>query len=84
METTDREAGRAIAAARRTEVAIVADVHVVRAAAARRCRPILAEADIVETATAVAASTRSRIPDGECGTEIAGEVHAFVGAVVGE
>ena len=58
---------RAIVVVRRRDVAIVAEVQAVRVVIARRSRPIAAAvADIVETATAVAAITRSRIPDGGC------------------
>ena len=61
METTDREAVRAIVVVRRIDVAIVVEVQVVRVIAVRRCRPIVAVvADIVETAIVVVAITRSR------------------------
>ena len=75
---------RAIAEARRIDAATVAEEQAVRAAIVRRSRPIeAAVADIVETATAAVAITRSRIPDGRCRTELAGEIHAFIATVVG-
>lgn len=56
---------RAIVVVRRTDAVKDAEVQAVRVAIARRSRPIVAVvADIVETAVAVAATTRSRIPDG--------------------
>ena len=65
METTDRFTVPASAVARRKDVANVVEVQDVRAVAARRGRPIVAEVtDIDETAIAVAAITGSRIPDG--------------------
>ena len=70
-------------AVRRIDVAIVVEVQMVRAAIERRSRPIVADADIAETASVAEAITRSRIPDGLICAELAGEVHAFVGAVVG-
>ena len=74
---------RAIVVARRTDVAIDAEVQIERVVTVRRSRPIEAvAADIVETANVAVAITRSRVPDGGCRTELAGEVHAFVGAVV--
>ena len=82
-------ADRANAVARRRDAAIAvidkaAEVHVVRFVIARRSRPIEAVvADIVQTAVVGAAITRSRIPDGGCRTELAGEVHAFVRTLVG-
>ena len=83
METTDRPTARAIAAARRIDVAIVAEEQVVRVVTARRSRPAVAvEADIAETAIVAVAITRSRVPNGACRTEPAGEVHAFVSAAV--
>ena len=73
-------AERAIAVARRTDAAIVVEVQVVRVVTERRSRPTAAVvADIVETAIAVAAITRSRVPDGGSTAELAGEVHAFIG-----
>ena len=83
LETTDRPTVRAIVVVGRKDVATAAEVQVVCAAIVRRSRPIDAVvADIDETAIAVAAITRSRVPDGRCRTELAGEVHAFVGAIV--
>ena len=74
---------RAIVVVRRIDVAIVAEAQVVRAEAVRRCRPIVAVvADIEETAMVVEAITRSRIPDGRSRSELAGEVHTFISAVV--
>ena len=59
-------------------------VDVVRAAIARRSRPIVAAvADIEETANAAAATTRSRVPDSGITAELSGEVHAFIGTAVG-
>jgi hypothetical protein len=84
LETTDRLTVRASAAVvRRTDEAIAAEDQVVRVENGRRSRPIVALiADIVETAIAVVANTRSRIPDGGCATEFTREGHAFIGAVV--
>ena len=83
LETTNRSTVRAIVVVGRKDAATAAEVQVVRAAIVRRSRPIDAVvADIDETAIAVAAITRSRVPDGRCRTELAGEVHAFVGAIV--
>ena len=74
---------RAIAAVRRKDVAIVAEVQAARVDTVRRSRPIVAAVvDTVETATEAVAKTRSRIPDGRCAAELAGEVHTFVGTVV--
>lgn len=77
---------RSIAVARRKDAAIVVEAKAVRVAATvadRRCRPISAVVtDIAEAAIAVVAITRSWVPDGTCGTELAGEVYAFVGTVV--
>ena len=54
---------RAIVVARRTDGAMAEDPQTVRGAAVRRCRPVVAVVtDIVETAIAVVAITRSRIP----------------------
>lgn len=57
-----------IAAARRIDIAIVAEiqgVRVVAIVAARRCRPIRAAVtDNAEMAVKVVATTRSRVPDG--------------------
>jgi hypothetical protein len=84
LETTDRPTVRAtVVGERRTDVVMVVEVQAVRAVAARRCRPIVAVAtDIVETAIAVVAITRSRVPYSRCRTKLAGEVHAFIGAIV--
>lgn len=77
METTDRVAVRAIAVARRRDVAKVVEGQEVRDVIVRRSRPTVAEvADIAQTAVEVVARTRSRIPD-------TGEIHASVGAIVG-
>ena len=74
---------RAIAVARR-DFAIVVEEQVVRVVTIRRCRPIgTAETDIVEAAIAVAARTRSRVPDSGITAELSGEVHAFIGTAVG-
>ena len=74
---------RANAAARRTDVAIVAEAQAVREVAARVSRPTEADvADIVEAAIVAAARTRSWVPDSTGRTELAGEVHTFVGTVV--
>ena len=62
-------------AVRRIDVAIVVEVQMVRAAIERRSRPIVADADIAETASVAEAITRSRIPDGLICAELAGEVH---------
>ena len=66
------------------DVAIAAEVQGVREVIVRRSRPIAAVvADTADTASSeVAAITRSRIPDGRCRTELAGEVHAFIGTAV--
>ena len=84
LETTDRSTAQAIVAGRRIDVAIVAEAQFAHAAVdVRRSRPIVAvEADIVETAIVAVARTRSRVPDGLVRTELAGEVHTFVGAIV--
>ena len=66
-------------------MATAAEVQVVRAVAAVavwRRRPIVAAADIAETAIAVVAITRSRIPDGLICAELTREVYTFIGAVV--
>ena len=73
---------RATDAARRIDVAIGVEVQAERAAIARRSRTIEAGTDTAETAIAVDATTRSRIPDGGCATEFTREGHAFIGAVV--
>ena len=74
---------RAIAAARRIDTARVAEVQGVREVIVRRSRTIeAAVADKAETAIEVAAITRSRVPDGGSPAELAGEVHAFVGAII--
>ena len=58
-------------------------MQVVNAPIVRRSRPIVAAVtDKRELAVIAVATTRSRIPDGRGGTELAGEVYAFVGAVV--
>ena len=76
-------AERATVVVPRTDAARVAEVQGVRAVTVRRSRPIgAAVADIEQTATTAGVITRSRIPDGRGRTELAGEVHAFVGAVV--
>ena len=50
----------------------------------RISRPAVAVgADIAETAILAVAITRSRVPNGACRTELAGEIHAFVAAVIG-
>ena len=54
---------RAIGVARRIDVASAVEEQVVRGAAVRRSRPIVAAADIAETGIEAAAKTRSRIPD---------------------
>ena len=73
-----------VAVIRRMDAAIVAEAQDAGVVTVRRSRPIVAVvADTDETATAVAATTRSRIPDGRSTAELAGEVHAFVGTVVG-
>ena len=67
LETTDRLTERAIGVARRMDVATVDEAQAVRVDNVRRSRPIVAEvADIAETAIDVAATTRSRVPDGGC------------------
>ena len=83
-ETTDRSTARAIVAARRIDFAIVAEAQKARVVTVRRGRPTAAaDTDIVETAiVATAARTRSRIPDRGSTTELAGEVHAFIGTAV--
>ena len=69
-------------AARRIDAAKAVEAQEVRVTV-RRSRPIVAvAADIAQTAIVVVAITRNRIPDGRCRTELAGEVHACVGAVV--
>ena len=84
LETTDRITVRAIVVVRRIDVAKIAvEVQAARAVTIRRCRPIATDdANIVEAAIAVVAITRSRIPDGTCGTELDGEVQTLVGAAV--
>ena len=72
---------------RRIDVVIVVEAQVIRVVAivvaVRRRRPTVAVAsDKAQTATVVEAITRSRIPDGTCGTKLAGEVHALVGTVI--
>lgn len=61
MDTTDRVAERAAVAAPLRDPAIVVEVQAFCFANARRSRPIAAVADITES---VAATTRSRVPDG--------------------
>ena len=74
---------RASVVVRRNDAAIAVEVQAVRVVIERRSRPtVAAEADTVETAIDAVATTRSRIPDGRCAAELAGEVHTFVGAVV--
>ena len=73
---------RATVAVRRKDAATAVEVQAVRAVAARRGRPIVAVADTAEAATAAVAITRSRVPDGGSTAELAGEVHAFIGAVI--
>lgn len=69
---------------RRIDAATAVEVQEVGVVTVRRSRPIVAaDADKVENAIAVAATTRSRVPDGGCRTELTGEVHAFVGTIVG-
>ena len=83
METTDRPTAHAIAVVRRIDAAIVVEVQVVRVDAVRRGRPIdTVVTDIIEAATAVAAETRSRIPNSLVGTELTGKVHAFVDTII--
>ena len=83
LETTDRMTERASAVERRIDVAIAVEVQIARVLIARRSRPIVAAvADTEETAIAAVAFTRSRIPDGLICAELAGEAHAFVGAVI--
>ena len=74
---------RAIVAARRKEVAIVVEAQNERAAATWRGRPIVAAVtDTAQAAIEAVATPRSRIPDGGSTAELAGEVHAFIGAVI--
>ena len=83
LETTDRETVRAIAIDRRKDVATAVEAQAVRAVIVWRSRPTAAAvAETVETAIVAVAITRSRVPDGRCAAELAGEVHAFVGAVI--
>ena len=85
LETTDRQAERAMVAARRRTVADEVEMQEVRAGPVRisRPRPIAAVvADTVEPTINVATTTRSRIPDGLICAELTREVHAFVGAVI--
>ena len=64
---------------RRIDLAIEVEGQVVLAS-----RPIVAEVtDTAETAIDVVARTRSRIPYGLVGTELAGEVHTCVVKAVG-
>ena len=64
METTDRTTARAIAAARRIDVATAGEVQVERVAAVRRSRPIdAAVAGRFDSANVAAEIPRSRIPD---------------------
>ena len=81
--TTDRVTERAIVVFRRIDAATAAEVQAVRAGDIRRGRPVAAVADTAQTAVVAVAITRSRVPDYTCTAELAGEVHAFVGAVVG-
>ena len=79
METTNRLTVRATVVVRRTDVAIVVEVQVVRVVIVRRSRPIGAEvADMVEKAVTVAAKTRTRVPDGRGRTEFAGEIDTLI------
>ena len=65
LETTDRSTVRATAGDRRIDAAIVVEAQIARAVIVRRSRPRgAAVADIAETAIAVVAITRSRVPDG--------------------
>ena len=74
---------RAIEAALRIDAATVVEVQEVRVVTVRRSRPIAADVtNMVETAIVVVAITRSRIPDGGCRTELAGEVHTFIGTII--
>ena len=83
LETTDGVAARATDVVRWIDVATVVEVQAVRGVAIRRGRPIEAGAtDIAQTAIAAVAITRSRVPDGRCAAELAGEVHTFFGTVV--
>ena len=77
MDTTDRLTERAIVGVRRIDEATVAEAQAVR-----RSRPIAAVVVEVENAIAVVATSRSRIPDSMIWAKLAGEVHAFIGAVV--
>ena len=84
METTDRAAVRAIAAVGRIDVATVAQAQAARVVIDRRSRPIVAVAsDIVQTAVAVEATTRSRIPNCRGRTKLAGKIHTSLGTIVG-
>ena len=83
LETTDRPTARAIVVVQRTDVAIVIEAVAVRKVAERRRRPITTGVTYcAEIAITAATITRSRIPDRRCTTEPAGEVYAFVGAVI--
>lgn len=83
LDAADRQTVRAIVEAHRIDSAIEVEAQVVREVAARRCGPMAAVvADIVETASAVVAITRTRVPYSRCRTKLAGEVHAFVCIVV--
>ena len=83
METTNRVTAREIAAVRRTDVAIGGEGQDVREDIVRRSRPIVAvAADTEQIPIAVAAITRSWVPDDGSTSELAGEVYAFVGDVI--
>ena len=84
LDTTDRMAVRTVVVVRRNNVATSVEVQGVRVVTEWRCRPIVAVgADIVQTASEVVPTTRSRVPNGRCRTELAGEIHAFIATVVG-
>ena len=74
---------RANVVVRRTDEAIVVEAQAVRAEIEMRSRPIAAvAADRAQTVIAEAAMTRRRIPDAGRAAELAGEVHAFVSAII--
>ena len=75
---------RGIIAVRRNDDGLVGEGQIVRVVIVRRMSPTVAgDADIFQAATeAAVATTRSRIPDSGSITELAGEIHSFVGIII--
>ena len=82
--TTDGKAGCPVVVVRRVDIANVVEEEAARAVVIRRTGPPeTVAADTVEAATAVAQTTRGRIPDSGGGAKLAIEVHTLIGVIIG-